>query len=142
MTEELETADPEDFLGEFHEMDLSEIHDSVFLVAQSTGNPQGPKYVCSTIRGPFAFFEMVEEVATMWRDEQVHAKAIFLEKDREKRARWLDEPTIDFIEARWEEILTDGFLSGDLEGKKYDYKAGIISEDDLDGEEDLGGEAN
>ena len=128
---ELPIGDPETFLGEFEEMDLSELVDdtSAFMVAQQTGEPKSPRYVPSTIRGPYTFYEMVEEVGQMWENEQVHAKVIYCERDRDLPLRWLDECTIDFIEARWQEILTEGFLSGSVE-KEYDVRAGILTEAD------------
>lgn len=133
MTDKLLTGDPETFLGEFQDMDLSEINDdtSTFMVAQQSGDPKGPKYVPSTLRGPYTFYEMVEEAAKMWRDEQVHAKVVYCEKDRDLPLRWLDECTIDYIEARWEDIITEGFLGGVFDEVEFDVKAGIISEDDF-----------
>lgn len=113
-------------------MDLSEICDdkSTFMVAQASGDPKGPRFVCSTLRGPYTFYEMVEEVGRMWEKEQVHAKVLYTERDRALPMRWLDECTIDYIEARWEEIVTDGFIGGLFDGKEYDVRAGILSEDD------------
>lgn len=131
----LTTGDPEEFIGELEEMDLSEIIDeeSLFMVAQQTGDPRGPRYVPSTIRGPYNFYEMAEEVGRMWKDEQVHAKVIYCERDRELPMRWLDECTIDFIEARWEDIVTEGFLGGAFdEDIEYTCKAGIVSEKDYE----------
>jgi len=65
----------------------------------------------------------------MWKDQQVHARAVILGRDRKKKLRWLDSCTVDFIEARWEDIISDGWLGGALDNQ-YDVRAGILTEMD------------
>ena len=124
-------GDPETFLGELHEMDLSALASETFFVAMNTGDRSKGKFICSTLCGPYSFYEMVEETAMLWQNEQVHAKVIMIPCHREKPLRWLDECTVDFIEARWEDIITEGLIGGVFD-KEYDYKAGIISDDEED----------
>lgn len=137
----LTTATPltqsEDFCAELMEgtMDFSKIQDKLFLVAVNTGPRNKPLLLASTMRGPFDFYEMVETVGCMWEREQHHAKAYVLSKDFDKASSFLDEGTIDYIEANWEEMVATGILEAAIAGD-YDgpvIPAGLIessSEDD------------
>lgn len=116
----------DDFLGEFETMDLSDLKDKQFLVAINTGDPNGPKFVCSSIRGPFSFTEMCQAVGLMWREHQHHAKVVICEKDMSKYPKYLDSNTVDYIEAKFEDIITDALLEGLLDAdKQYTCRAGI-----------------
>ena len=88
--EELPVKTGNDFIGEFESMDLSKLKDKVFMVSVNTGDRNKSKFLCSCARGPFNFTEMVEEVGSMWKNEQHHAKVVILEKDRNKSLRFLD----------------------------------------------------
>lgn len=115
----------EDFIGELEHMDLSELRDKTFMVAINAGDPNGPRYVNSSIRGPFSFDEMCEAVANMWRQHQHHAKVIVCSKDFTKPLTYLDANTIDFIEANYDSIMLDVMLDGALSASKpYTCKAG------------------
>jgi hypothetical protein len=131
---DLPTADPETFIGELEEMDLSEIKDKTFLVAISTGDRAKPKFIPESVCGPFDFLEMVETVANIHMQEQLHAKAMIPSKTFGKPPQVLDACTIDYIEAKHVEILMEAMLSGELENKKATCKAGFI--DYLKKEED------
>jgi len=121
----LPVADPETFIGEFAEMDLGPLKDKTFLVAISTGDPTKPKFVPETIIGPLDFFEMVEAVANIHMEEMLHAKAMIPSKKFGTKPQVLDACTIDYIEAKYAEILMEGLLTGDLD-KKYTCQAGFI----------------
>lgn len=123
---DLPVADPETFIGEFAEMDLSEIKDKIFLVALSTGDRAKPKFIPESICGPLDFFEMVEAVANVHMDHQLHAKALIPSKKFGEKPQVLDACTIDYIEAKYAEILMEALLTGELE-KTYTCKAGFIS---------------
>jgi hypothetical protein len=123
---DLPVADPENFVGEFHEMDLSEIKEQTFLVALSTGDRTKPRFVPESVCGPLNFFEMVEVVANIHMDLQLHAKAIIPSKKFGERPKVLDVSTIDYIEAKYAEILMEALLMGELE-KNYSCKAGFVS---------------
>lgn len=123
---DLPVANPQTFIGEFAEMDLSEIKDKVFLVALSTGDPTKPKFIPESVVGPLDFFEMVETVANIHMDQMLHAKAMIPSKKFGIKPQVLDACTIDYIEAKYAEILMEALLTGDLE-KKYTCKAGFIS---------------
>lgn len=126
----LPVGNPETFLGEVEEMDLSELKDLVFGVAVGTGTRDGVKFVCSTLRCPLDFYEMVEQVANVYETKQAHAKAFVLNKDPNAKTKYIDECTIDFIEARYMDIITDGLLSGALnESKEYTCRASFFEED-------------
>ena len=44
---------------------------------------------------------MVEAVGAMWEREQHHAKVFLLTKSFEEAPAFLDEGTIDYLEANW-----------------------------------------
>ena len=102
----------EDFCAELMEgtMDFSKIEGGTFLVAVNTGDRNKPPLLASTMRGPFEFFEMVEAVGCMWEREQHHAMVYVLTKDFNKSSSFLDEGTIDYIEANWEDMVATGIL--------------------------------
>ena len=123
---DLPVADPETFIGEFAEMDLGELKDKIFLVALSTGDRSKPKFIPESICGPLTFFEMVDIVAGVHMDQQLHAKAMIPSQKFGERPQVLDACTIDYIEAKYAEILMEAMLTGEL-GKKYTCKAGFAS---------------
>lgn len=119
------------FIGEFETMDLTELYDEIFLVACSTGDRNKPKFIPETIAGPFNFFEMVEAVGEFYRDQQLHAKALIPSKNIGQHPKVLDENTIDYIEANYVDIISDGLLGGELLSiAEYTCKAEFIKEQD------------
>lgn len=118
----------EDFCAELVEgsMDFSNLMDKVFLVAVNTGSRNKPGLLASTMRGPFDFYEMVESVGTMWEREQHHAKVFVLTKDFKKSSSFLDEGTVDYIEARWEDIISTGILEAAIAEDQTFIPAGLI----------------
>lgn len=117
----------DDFVGELETMDLSELKNKQFLVAVNQGDRSKVKFVCSTIRGPFTFEEMCESIGLMWREHQHHGKAIVLQKDLSAKPVYLDENTIDYIEAHYQDIITESMLDGVFdEVKEYTCRAGIV----------------
>ena len=129
---DLPHGDPETFIGEHQEVDLTKLKDKTFMVAQASGDPKGPKYVCSTIRGPYNFYGMAEEVGMMWQEDQVHAKALIISENRADTISWVDECSIDYIEANFGNIIVEEMLMGDLPEVEYTHQARIINEDDED----------
>jgi hypothetical protein len=134
-TKDLPVGDPATFIGEIEEMDLSALKDKTFMVAVSTGKRESAIFLSQTIRGPFTFVEMVQEVSNILTEQQLHAHVIIPQKDRDEPNEFLDECTIDFIEARAEDLITAAWLDG-LMSTDYTCKAGIIT----DPENDVGGE--
>lgn len=123
----------DDFIGELETMDLSELKDKQYMVAVNQGDRSKIKYLCSTIRGPYTFEEMCETVGIIWRQEQHHAKVILCQKDRAAAPKILDENTIDYIEAHFEDIITESMLDGVFdEVKDYTCRAGLIEADNSD----------
>lgn len=123
----------DDFVGELETMDLSELKDKQFLVAVNQADRSGPKFVCSTIRGPFGFEEMCEAVGVMWKEHQHHAKVIVCQKDMKAASKNLDENTIDYIEAHFEDIITEAMLDGVFdEVKEYTCRAGVVEDSNVD----------
>lgn len=117
----------DDFVGELETMDLSELKGKAYLVAVSAGDRSGPKFVCSTIRGTFTFEEMCEQVGVMWKEHQHHAKVIVCQQDMTAKPVLLDENTIDYIEAHFQDIITESMLDGVFdEVKDYTCRAGVI----------------
>ena len=123
----------DDFIGELETMNLSELKDKQFLVAVNQGDISKPKFVCSTIRGPYSFEEMCEAVGMMWREHQHHGKVIMCQKDPAKPLKYLDGNTIDYIEAHYEDIITESMLDGVFDAEKsYTCRAGIVESDNQD----------
>lgn len=114
----------EDFCADLMEgtMDFSGILDGQFLVAVSTGDRNKPPLLASTMRGPFEFYEMVEAVGCMYEREQHHAMVYVLTTDFDKSSSFLDEGTIDYLEANWEDMVASGILEAAL----YDDDAPTI----------------
>lgn len=123
----------EDFVGELETMDLSELKDKQYLVAVNQGERSGVKFVCSTIRGPYTFEEMCEQVGVIWKEHQHHCKAIVLQKDPSAKPVYLDENTIDYIEANFQDIITESMLEGVFDdAKDYTCRAGVVVGDGSD----------
>lgn len=123
----------DDFVGELETMDLTELKGKEYMVAVSTGDRSKGQYLCSTIRGPYSFEEMVEAAGVMWRKEQHHAKVILCQKDRSAPPKLLDLNTIDYIEAHYEDIITESMLDGVFDADKdYTCRAGLIEGDNSD----------
>jgi hypothetical protein len=120
----------ENFLAEIEVMDLSGIKNDSFLVAVATGDPDGVKFLCSTVHGPYDFTTMVQEVGDMWNTHQHHAKVIFCEKDPQKQVKMLDGNTVDYIECHATDIITEAMLDGVFDRKDFTCKAGIVSEEE------------
>lgn len=106
----------EDFCAELTSgvMDFTPLHGEQFLVAVNTGDRNKPPLLASTMRGPYEFCDMVERVGRMWEDEQHHAMVYVLTQDVDKASSFLDEGTIDYIEANWEDIAFDTMLEATL----------------------------
>jgi len=132
----------EDFIGENHYMDLSELKDKTFMVAVSNGDRNKSKFVSTTIRGPYNFAEMCEEVGTMWAEEQHHAKVIIPSRKRNEPIKTLDENTIDYIESHYLDIITESMLEGLLDDKEYTCRAGIVVDDSTDESKKVGESAS
>jgi len=122
-----EANNPETFVGEFEEMDLSTLKDHQFGVAVGLGDRKSARFACSTLMAPLDFYEMVEAVAMIWQNEQMHAKAFSLKKERGHAMEMLDECTIDFIEAKYVDILAEMII---LEEKVYTSRAKTIEASD------------
>ena len=128
--QELPVKTGEDFIGEYETMDLSVLKDKTFCVSVSSGERNKIKFLSSCLRGPYNFTEMIEEVGTMWTNEQHHAKVIVMEKDRTKAVKFLDENTVDYIEAHFVDIITESMLDGVFDDEKeYTCRAGLTEDD-------------
>ena len=124
---DLPTGDAETFIGEHEEMFLGDLADKVFLIAVNAGERDHHNFLCSTLRGPFDFLGMVESVANIWSDYNIHAHVLIAHQDFKKPSQILDECTIDYIEANWDQILMDATVTGDIdEEKEYTCRAGIL----------------
>ncbi len=138
--ENLPVNKSKDFVGEWEKMNLDEIKEGSFLVAIGTGDREKSKFLSSTVRGPYDYFEMIEEVGYMWEQEQHHAKIIFMNQERDKPNKFLDENTTDYIEANWQDLAAEILLEDDK--IEYTCRAGInlndASEDPRTAEADDG----
>jgi hypothetical protein len=132
MTEELKVGNPDTFIGEIEEMDLSELKDKTFMVGISTGKRESAIFISHSIRGPYNFVEMVQQVMNIMTEEQLHAHVLIPQKERDEPNEFLDECTIDFIEARGEDLITAAWLDG-LMSTDYTCKAGLITDLENDG---------
>lgn len=122
----------DNFLAEIEVMDLSVIKEKQFMVAVGTGDPNGVKFLCSTIHGPYGFTDMVQEVGDMWVTHQAHAKVIICDRNQNERVKMLDENTIDYIECHYNDIITEEMLAGAFDDtpKQYTCKAGLVFEEE------------
>ena len=117
------------FIAEFAVMDLGPLRDHTYFVSVSSGDRNKCKFLSSTIRGPYSFVEMVQEVGFMWEEHQHHAKATIAEKDRMKPVKYLDMKTIDYLEAHYRNIIADSFLEEIIgQGQNFTHVAGILEE--------------
>lgn len=123
----------ENFLAEAEVMDLSSLYNETFLVAVNTGERNKSRFVSTTVRGPYTFIEMVQDVGDMWREEQHHAKVVVANKDRATANKTLDENTVDYIETHYIDIVTEAMLEGLLD-KDYTCRAGLVEDNDEEGE--------
>jgi len=126
---QLPTTQSSDYCAELDDrtMDFSSLEDKTFIVAVNTGDRNKPKLLASTIRGPFDFFEMVEAVGSMYEREQHHGKVYILEKSFDNPTSFLDEGTIDYIEANWQDIIATGILEAAITENTTDtIQAGTI----------------
>lgn len=115
------------FVGELEEMDLKALHDQIFMVAINTGSRDEPKFIPESICGPLSFYEMVETVGNLYRQEMLHAKVLIPSKNFGTPPKVLNENTVDFIEARFMDIIADGLLGGEIfNEKQYTCEAGFI----------------
>jgi len=128
----------EDFCAELVEgtMDFSHLHDKEFVVAVNTGPRNKPMLLASTMRGTFDFFEMLESVGSMWENEQHHAMVYVLTKDFKKSSNFLDEGTIDWIEANWADMIATGIFEAALlnDDSGVVIPAGLITANEEDDE--------
>ncbi len=129
--EELEVGNPDTFLGEFEQMDLSELKDKMFMVAISSGNPEKCKYIPESLHGPYGFYEMTEQVEQMWKQCQHHAKVIITSKAMGRPPQFLDACTVDYLEAKGGQIITEGMIGGEDLMTDYSCKAGIFEAENV-----------
>lgn len=128
--QELPVKTGDDFIGELEVMDLSALKDQTFLVAVSQGDRNKGRFLSTTVRGPYSFVEMVEEVGTMWQQHQHHAKVVICTKKRTSAIKTLDENTSDYIEAHYSDIIIESMLDGAFdEDKEFTCRAGIVEGD-------------
>jgi len=126
----LPVREDEDFIAEIETMDLSELKDKTYLVSVNREDRNKGLFLCTTVRGPYTFEEMCEEVGHMWETQQHHAKVVICEKDRKKPIKTLDENTVDYIEAHYADIITESMLEGVFDSQKeYTCRAGIKEQD-------------
>lgn len=119
----------DDFVGELETMDLSELKGKNYLVGVSTGDRSGVTYICSTVRGPYTFEEMCESVGVMWANHQHHAKVVVCNGKPEEALKFLDENTVDYIEAHFQDIITESMLDGVFDdAKEYTCRANVIED--------------
>ncbi len=129
-TVDLPVKTGDDFVGELEVMDLSTLKGQTFMVGASSGDRNKPKFLCTTLRGPYSFEEMVEEVGVMWKEQQHHAKVIIPTRKRNEPVKCLDENTVDYIEAHYADIVVESMLDGVFDGEKeYTCQAGIVEAD-------------
>lgn len=124
----------DDFIADFHEgeMDMGKLQDKQFIVAVNTGDRNKCKLLASTIKGPFDFYEMAEQVGYMHAEELHHAKVVILDTDPKKPSDYLDSGTIDYIEAHWKNLISEGILETAI--RDFTMEPGILSESELEEE--------
>ena len=126
-----ELTKQDSFVAEFHkgEMSLEKIKDLTFICSINKGDRNKPHFLCSQVRGPFDFYEMVNFIGETYKDFMVHGKAVSLTKTFEEQPLVLDAGTIDYIEAHYKDIIMDGILgeSGPFAGIQKTIEPGFTS---------------
>lgn len=112
------------FVPQAESMDLTNLYDHTYIVAISTGARDDGRLLAKTIHGPYNFDEMVAEVGRMWAETQDNAKVYILEKDPRKNSKWLDAKTIDYIQAKYVDIVMDRIIGS--QDKQYTVSAGVV----------------
>jgi hypothetical protein len=116
----------ESFYAPAEKMDFSAIRGCVFAVAVSSGDRDSGKGLMTTLHGPYDFSEMIEVIGELWRDQLLHGKAYILNKDFDKKVRWLDRNTVDYIEQHWEDMIAEIFIDNLFTGDQdFTCQAGI-----------------
>jgi hypothetical protein len=105
-------------VGEFEEMDLKDLYDKQFMIALNSGPRGENKFICNTLCGPFDFYKMCETVGWIYEEQMIHAKVMICFNEFGKPPQVLDENTIDFIEAKYQNIIMDALLGGELFDEK------------------------
>lgn len=104
-------------------LDMSELYDLQYCVAINQGHRDDCGFVCSTLRGPFGFDDMVGQVHSLWTNDLDHAKVIILSTDRNSPLKCLDTKTIEYIQMRAGDILMERMLGI---GKPATCSAGFV----------------
>jgi hypothetical protein len=129
---ELPTTQRDDFIADLEggKMDLSSLYKELFLVSVSTGDRNKCKLLASTIKGPFSFVEMCEEVGRMYNDEMHHAKITILDRNRTRLTAFLDSGTTDYIEAHGIDIAMEVAMDLVLTGEEKTLTPGILTQNE------------
>lgn len=131
MGNNLPVKSKDEFVAEAEVMDLSPIKNHQFLVAVATGPEDSVKFLCSTVHGPYNFVEMLQEVGDMWKEHQHHARVVILDKDAKNKVKILDANTIDYIELRYVDLITEEMLEGAFDADvEFTCQAGFLSEEE------------
>jgi hypothetical protein len=123
---EISMSSSDGFVPQIESMDLRSLYDQIFIVAISTGARDDGRLLAKTIHGPYSFDEMVGEVGRMWNDSQDNAKVYVLEKDHKKKSKWLDAKTIDYIQAKYVDIIMERLIGS--EDRSYTVEAGVVED--------------
>jgi hypothetical protein len=123
---EIYMSSSDGFVPQIESMDLRSLYDQVFIVAVSTGARDDGRLLAKTIHGPYSFDEMIGEVGRMWNDSQDNAKVYILEKDYKKKPKWLDAKTIDYVQAKYVDIIMERMIGS--EDKPYTIAAGVVED--------------
>jgi hypothetical protein len=116
----------EGFVPQIETMDLRDLYDHVYIVAVSTGARDDGRLLAKTIHGPYSFDEMVGEVGRMWTESQDNAKVYILEKDHKKKPKWLDAKTIDYIQAKYVDIIMERMIGS--ADQDFTCAAGLVED--------------
>lgn len=111
-------------VGELENMDLRELYDLQFIVAVNRGPTDSFDYMENTIAGPFSFIDMVSAVGLFYKKNMMHLAVIIPAQSMGELPKALDGNTIDFIEARYADILAS--TAFDIGTSNYTCKAGFI----------------
>ena len=120
----------EEFIADLHDhkaMNLAKLKDLQFLIGVNTGDRNELGILGSTIRGPYDYMEMLEHVGRTFEDYQHHAKVLVLTKEEKQPVLFLDEGTIDYVEANWDDIIMSAF-DVELLGENYLLEPGFVSD--------------
>ena len=105
-------------------MDMRELYEQKFAVAVSTGNLDDYGLIITSLKGPYDFSDMVNEVLRL-HEQKDNAKVVLMSTNLEKKTKLLSPETIEYIQHNGADILLEETF-GLVDEKGYNCKARLF----------------